>query len=238
MSFSNYVNGAARILIAIPCRNRRAIARECLPTVFQSKAPQDVVRCYNDGSFMYDAEWLRKLGADWALDCISLGIEGQRRLHFTDFDAVKDEFTHLYLTDLDAPHDPSWRAHALHLQELSGGLPCCLYNTDAHVRLEGNTIEDDPAKPYLLRRVAPGISYLLTRKHVERIMPHVDTLQHWDWQVPGLLGYRMCVARQSHISHVGHGGLHHPKDGEGDVPLNPTEWLVEKRKEIVEALKK
>lgn len=229
----------ARLLICIPCHNRRVIVRECLPTVFQSKGPQDVVRCYNDGSFMYDADWLRQLGADWAMDCVQLGIEGQRRLHFTDFGQMMDEFTHLYLCDSDSPHDPAWRAHAMHLQEISGGAPVCLYNTDAHVRLVGNTFEDDPAKPYVLRRVAPGVSYLLTRKHVERILPFVITLQHWDWQVPALLGHKMCVSRVSYCGHVGFAGIHHghaPIDG-GDVPLAPTEFVERKQKEIVEILK-
>ena len=230
---------AERLLICIPCRNRRAIVRECLPTVFQSKAPQDVVRCYNDGSTEYDAEWLRELGSDWAFDCLPLGIEGQRRLHFTDFGAMKEDFTHIYLSDSDSPHDPSWRAHALHLQEISGGLPVCLYNTQSHIRLEGNTFEDDPAKPYILRRVAPGVSYLLTRAHVERILPFVITLQHWDWQVPALLGHRMCVSRVSYCGHIGWQGLHHgsnPIDG-GDIPLAPTQWVADKQAEIVAKLR-
>lgn len=227
------------LFIAIPVHNRLDIAERCIPTVRAGMAEGDALWLFNDGS-----DDMRRVidltdDRDGLLHSRTpIGIEAQRRVHFKKFWEQTEAFTHLYLADADAPHDPNWRTHLLHLQELSGGLPVCGYNTLAHECLVGNTIEDDPTKPYLLRRVAPGISYLLTRKHVERIMPHVDTLQHWDWQVPGLLGYRMCVARQSHVSHIGQGGMHHPKEGEGDVPLNPTPWLVEKRKEIVEALKK
>jgi hypothetical protein len=228
-----------RLFIAIPVHNRLTIAEKCIPTVTVSKAPEDVLAIYDDGS--EDAERARQLSvyADMLTqfgEC--KGIEEQRRIHFREFWARRDDFTHFYLTDSDAPHDPAWREHALYLQEVSGGLPVCLYNTDAHVRLQGNTVEDLSAKPYIIRRVAPGISYLLTREHVERVMRHIELLNHWDWMVPALLKHRMCVARVSHVSHVGVGGLHHgdnPIDG-GDVPLNPTPWLVAKRKEIIESL--
>lgn len=231
----------ARLFIAIPVHNRLEIGELCIPTVYASKNPDDVLRIYDDGSDDEErAQNIGKCSDEFKRTELPIGIEGQRRANFRDFWSRKDEFTHLYLTDQDAPHDPNWRAHLLGLQEESGGLPVCGYNTMAHVSLPGNLVQDESAKPYLIRRVAPGISYLLTRQHVERVVKHVEMLNHWDWQVPGLLGYRMCIARQSQCEHIGEKGMHHPKgagyDG-GDRAINPTPWLVEKRAEIVAKLK-
>jgi hypothetical protein len=147
---------------------------------------------------------------------------------------------YLYLTDSDAIHDPSWRSEAMRLQSMAAGAPVCLYNTMAHVTIQGNTIEDDLDSDVIWRRVAPGISYWLTRDHVAKIMPFVEQLQHWDWQVPEILGHRFAVARRSYVDHIGFGGMHHPRsegfDG-GDRSLNPSVPLIRLRRQIVARLK-
>lgn len=228
-----------RIFIAIPVHNRLEIGELCVPTIFESKGPDDVLKLYDDGSQDEErAQDMARWSDEFKRTELSIGIEGQRRLHFREFWERNEEFTHFYLTDHDAPHDPEWRAHLLMLQDVSGGLPVCGYNTQAHVKLGGNLVEDLSSNPYLIRRVAPGVSYLLTRQHVERVMKHISILNHWDWMVPSLLGYRMCIARQSHVSHIGWKGMHHGQnaiDG-GDVPINPTPWLEAKRQEIIAKL--
>ncbi len=230
-----------RILICIPCHNRWRIAEQCIPTVREGMGDGDVLNLYNDGSDEYTRCFLSELGANNVhISNPGIGIERQRAMHFRDFDPEK--FTHLYLTDSDALHDPEWRAYALALQERVNFAPVCLYNTDAHVRLKGNTIINDPAKPFVVRRVAPGISYLLTADHVEvvkKALPHLPDHWHWDWTVPMLLGNAMVVSRTSYVDHIGVGGMHHPKDegyDGGDRALWPSPWLVEKRKEVVAKL--
>jgi hypothetical protein len=232
-----------RIFIAIACRNRRRIAEQCLPTMRDSAEwNHDCIALYDDGSSEYEAEWLRQFTGPSGVAVIGteqIGIQAQRRLHLSHFLGAPEAFTHLYFSDHDVLMDPTWRENALRIQQAHNNAPLCLYNTQAHARLAGNTIDDDPASEVIWRRVAPGVSYLLTREHVERLAPHIGSLQHFDWQIPALLGGRFAVTRTSYCDHIGHGGERHPAheglDG-GDRATNPTPWLVAKRAEVVARL--
>ncbi len=263
------------IMVAIPVRNRIALMQECVPTVIAGMAPWDLLCVYDDLSDQFDpADYLfidhpnknlvhapfggPKIRPEYDEGGKSIGIEAQRRNHFMEFSrrvAAGEPLTHLYLTDADAPHDPLWRRTLLNLQKSCDGAPVCGYNTDAHAKLEGNTLEDDtrteevflcgqmPVSPVIWRRFAPGVSYLLTREHVAKVcaaLPDLPEHWDWDWTVPTILGNRFAIARQSVVSHIGYGGYHHPADAGwegGDVPLNPTPWLVQKRAEIIARLK-
>lgn len=239
-----------KLLICIPVHNRRAIAEACIPTVVAGMDPHDAIAIFDDGSDGFDSGWIRGLLPFWRWNgaifhhSLGIGIEAQRRKHFECFrDMVHLGFTHLYLTDADALHDPNWRADLLRLQTKYDGLPICGYDTEAHRKINGNTVEDHGASEIIVRRVAPGISYLLTAAQagvVIRALPSLPAHWHWDWTVPALLGSRFAVTRQSVVDHLGEGGLHHPAgaglDG-GDIALNPTHWLVKKRAEVVAALK-
>ncbi len=232
---------SARILICIPCHNRRAIAEACIPTVHQGVMASDRLVIYDDASEELERPRVSHLCDDYVRNLSTpSGVELQRKRHFIDFQA--ENFTHLYLADADALHDPRWREQALWLQKNHEQAPVCLYNTDAHVRLIGNTIKDDPKSDVIWRRVAPGISYLLTAEHVAQVMkalPMMPPHWNWDWTVPALLGHRMAISRTSYVDHIGLGGMHHPAgeslDG-GDRALNPTAWLVSKRAEVVAKL--
>ena len=239
----------ARVFIAIPVHNRRRIVAQCIPTVIEGLYPLDALAIYEDGSDDVDMNalkfWTELPGDELHLFKPSIGIERQRRRHFLDFWHKVERgygFTHLYLTDSDALHDPNWRRELLRLQNKYDGDPICGYNTDAHVRLAGNTEEDDPREEVIVRRVAPGISYLLTVEHVKKViraLPMLPEHWNWDWTVPAILGNRMLITRKSVVDHIGLGGYHHPAneglDG-GDRALNPTEWLVNKRKKVVAVL--
>lgn len=228
------------ILVCIPVHNRLHIARECIPTVQAGMARSDSLAIYDDGS----SDNLGPLPG-WPGDSYhrrdeAVGIERQRKAHFREFQSEK--FTHLYLTDSDALHDPHWRDKALMLQKDAGGAPVCLYNTQAHERLPGNTVEVDGDLGIIWRRVAPGISYFLTADHVRTVcatLPHLPDHWNWDWTVPNLLGGRFAVSAVSYVDHVGHGGMHHPDneglDG-GDRATGPTPWLIQKRAEVVAKL--
>lgn len=241
----------SKLFIAIPVSNRAAIVEACLPTIESTLYDADSgVSLHGDILAIYDDASTDKASLHlWADELHTyeknIGIEGQRRIHFMDFwnQRKRHGCTHLYLTDSDAIHDPNWRAEALRLQEKYGGAPICLYNTQAHVRIAGNTIADDPAEEVIWRRSAPGISYLLTLEHVEQVVKRLPGLPphwNWDWTVPAILGHRMAVSRVNYCDHIGWGGYHHPvKEGfdGGDRCLNPTPWLIAKRIEIVEKLK-
>ena len=232
-----------RLLICIPCHNRRRVAELCLPTMRDSLHDDDWLRLYDDASSEYDAHWLAQFRPWRNGECVDrssqgvLGIQAQRRTHLKEF-LERPEFTHLYFSDHDCIHDPSWRGHALRLQADYGN-PLCLYDTEAHSRLPGNTIADAPHSEVIFRRHAPGVSYLLTRAHVERLRPHIATLEHFDWQIPDILG-PFAVSRVGYIDHIGWGGQRHPEaegiEG-GDRVKRPTDWLIAKRAEIVAKLK-
>jgi hypothetical protein len=229
-----------RILIAVAYYNRQAIAEQCVPTIRDGmKSGHDALIIYDDGSSSkaWDSETLIS-NSDKIEYGPNVGIDKQRQRHIRDFSFGWNKliYTHLYLVDSDSPHDIDWRDHALSLQERCKGAPVCLYNTKTHEAMQNNTYLVDT--DVIWRRFAPGVSYLLTAAHVEKIMPHLSTLDHWDWQVPALLGYKMVISRTSYCDHIGHGGLHDPKDGNmGDErALNPTPWLVKKREEIIKCL--
>jgi len=227
-----------RLFIAIACHNRRRIAEQCLPTVVAGMDPNDYLALFNDGSTEYDTPWLQALipSAIVITSRVPNGIQAQRRTHLDLF--LKSDATHLYLTDHDMIHDPEWRTAALGLAAEYDG-PVCLYNTDAHAKLAGNTFKDDPDEKVIRRHYAPGCSYLLRRKDVERIREFIPQLAHFDWQIPALLRYSFLTSRTSWCDHIGFGGERHPKDAgydEGDRALNPTPWLQRKRAEVVAAL--
>jgi len=232
----------ARIFIAIPLFNRRAVVEQCVPTVRVS--PDDTVILYDDGSTEYDSGFWETMnphvtGLQMAVD--SIGIDAQRKNHFKDFWARRDEFTHLYLCDSDAPHDPNWRTHALDLQARYSA-PICLYRTRTHADYDNNIFADLPSEDVIWQRFSPGVSLLLTTAHVERIMAHLpEGPWAWDWAVPGLLGYRMAVSRVSHVDHIGWHGLHdrnvEPRKVSTERCLMPTEGLKQKRGEVMGELK-
>lgn len=230
----------AVIYIAVPVRDRKAILEHCVPTIQAGMQGRDMLALYDDGSTEFDCGWLAR-----HFNCIGLwsppvGIEVQRRRHIKQFWKLheREGFTHLYLTDGDALHSPGWRYAALALQHKYGGAPVCLYDTLAHAHLYGNTLSEDDEVVW--RRFAPGISYFLTVEHVAQIMPHLDQMTNFDWQIPEWLGFRFAVSRRSYVDHIAAGGLHwQAKDGldGGDRCQNPTEWLQDKRKEVIAALK-
>lgn len=221
-----------RLFIAIPCYNRREIAGRCIPTVFASKAPQDHLAVYDDGS---DEPFIIP-ECDEIVRTESMGIDAQRRQHFLDFWKRRDEFTHLYLTDSDAPHDPRWREHALSLQA-EYRAPVCLYRTQTHADYEHNVYRDDPNERVVWQRFAPGVSYLLDLAMVSKVVRFMPERWSWDWNVPGMLGYKMAISRVSYCDHIGRGGLHDPECGIGpERAINPTPFLVCKREEIINEL--
>ena len=229
----------ARILICIPVRDRMSIAEQCIPTVAKSIDPVDNLIICDDGSKEPLPSEVR-LAADVIISGPTIGVENHRRRHFQMM-VESPQYTHLYLTDADAIHDPQWRSKLLALQARLGDVPVCGYNTLAHENLIGNTLVEN--QDHLIRVFAPGVSYLLTRKHCDAVSKYLktDPRDHWnwDWTVPAILGRRFAISRPSYVDHIGFGGMHHPKKegyDAGDRAVDPTPWLVEKRKEIVNTL--
>lgn len=239
---------SARIYIAIPVHNRIEIARECVATIGDTLCEGgnskhgDVLAVFDDAS---DAESHDLRGYDeYHRSPVCRGIEEMRKHHFTYFHhSVPKVFTHLYLCDSDSVHDPNWRSVLLGLQSKYGGAPICGYDTQSHRRLGGNVKEEHGDA--LIQCFAPGISYLLTREHVEKVVRWLDATPNcnwaFDWQVPALLGYRFVISCPSVVEHIGWGGRHHPEGADwdgGDRAHNPTPAVAKLRAEIVGRLRK
>lgn len=234
----------ARLMICIPFHDRKRIVEQCLPTIVSAMGPEDSLLLCDDGSKEYRPEWLRQWSTSIAFSRKPIGVEAWRRLHLTQFwNLARMEITisptHLLFLDSDAFVDPAMRWNLLRLQAESGWLLMCGYNTVAHSGMAGNTLEDDPKSEIIYRHYAPGICYLLTLEHVAKIMPHIENITNFDWNIPDILGGRCAISRTSYVDHIGFGGLRHPKDAGydgGDRATNPTPFLVEKRREIVKKL--
>lgn len=225
----------SKILICVLCQNRKLQTQFALETLKASKAPEDELVAFNDGSTHYDSTWLEQWADKVVSTFESKGIEWHRKEQLWWF--RKTDHSHLYFTDNDTIHDPAWRENALRIQSEKGNPPLCLYNTEAHVRLPGNTLTDNPESDVIWRRYAPGVSYLLTREHVEKL--DLSRILCFDWNIPDQLGNLFAVTRTSWLDHIGAGGYHHDGsagfDG-GDRCLNPTPFLIQKRAEVVKAL--
>ncbi len=234
-----------RILICIAAHNRKRVAELCLPTIAPTLQPDDALLLFDDCSKEFDVNWLTQFlrpncPGDDSVSLMTgcpIGIQAMRRNHLNRF--LRSNYTNLLLTDHDIFHDPDWRYHALRLQASYGYKPLCLYNTRAHSEMPNNTISDNPTSDVIWRRFAPGCSYFLTREHAEALRNSIDTLDHFDWTLPILIG-PFATSRVSYCDHIGWGGQRHPATAgfdEGDRATNPTEWLRNKRAEIVAKLK-
>jgi len=222
-----------RLMICIPCKDRREVVEQCLPTMFASKYEGDYVRCYNDGSSTYDAAWLESLGADWAMNFSGMGVDAQRRMHILDFMERADEFTHLYFTDSDTLHDPHWRERLLEIHARTGAITCG-YNTDTHEKYEKNTFKREPG--IIWRRFAPGVSMLMSREQVKKIADSLPSRWSFDWHIPGLFNYRCAISEVSFADHIGDRGMHdlsEPGHVSSERAVNPTSFLVQKRMEVL-----
>lgn len=244
LRFGAKIESDARFYIAVPTKNRKALIAPCFSTLRAGMVAGDQLVAYDDGSKEFGPGYLIEVGADhYNHSPESIGIERQRRQHFFDFLAQPEDVTHLYLTDSDTIHDPEWSGVALD-RSIRRLAPVCLYNTQSHVRLENNLVQDDPKRSYLVRRFAPGVSYLLTRDMVKKVCAFLHSVDpkahwHWDWTVPNILGNHMIISRTCYVDHLGLGGMHHPPaegwEG-GDRALSPTAWLIKKRAEVIATL--
>jgi len=233
-----------KLLIVVACFNRPTHTRHCLETLAASKAPQDILCCFDDGSTEYHAGFLGSFAELNFNTNRRIGIHAQRILHFQfagEMMGKIPEITRLYLTDNDTIHDPHWRDNLVQVQDEYDGALVCGYDTLSHSTLPGNTWRDDPGERVIWRKYAPGVSYLLTADHVTVVNGRRNMLQAgWDWIVPDLLGNCCAITRQGWLDHIGFGGDRHPSDDGpegGDRVANPTAWLQRKRAEVIAELK-
>jgi len=219
---------AKRTLISIAAWNRPEVTRLCAECLWQNRG-LCTVEIWDDHSDQYEAHFLRDFCHQVRRAPRKLGIDSLRFLAMRDF-LERDEFDFLYFTDNDALHDPSFVERLAKLYE-SSPLPISLYNSPIHN--DANLTLGRKAEGYL-RRIAPGISMLLTRPMVKKICRGLaDLLQlpatTWDTLSCQLLGLPWLISQPSFVEHLGAGGLHN-LDFECDRAIEPTALLQDLRR--------
>lgn len=235
---------SASLRICVSVHNRLKLAGLCIPTIRAGMAKDDALIIHDDGSdeglYGDDVFKVLKDATGVTMSRPRIGIDAVRRQQILEFWGNREihGHSHLALIDSDVIAHPSWREIALSLQDDHGGVPVCLYRTQTHEDYKNNVFRNDEAENVLWQRFAPGVFYLLTLAHCEKLAVMMPERIAWDWWVPGILGYRMAVSRTSYVDHIGWGGMHDPQDGSvgPEMAKNPTPWLVEKRKDIIAAL--
>jgi hypothetical protein len=219
------------ILIEVHCYNRRAITEIVLRQLYENRRGHDML-IVNDHSTEYDNQWL----SQWATKTLSYPnkesintLKHRAFKHFLDTD-----YTHLYMCDNDAFHTSDYIAQLDYLHRETHGLPVTLYRSSfiqekySHV---STVIEEHP--DYEIRRgLCGGISVLLSRAHVERIVHRMsprewngDTKPAWDSLIWEYLETPYAVPHMSYVEHYGAHGVNH-KTMDSDHALNPSSEIL------------
>ena len=168
---------------------------------------------------------------------VKLGVDRLHWLILRDF-FEKTDYQFLYLTENDALHDSRFVERLAMLYD-SSRLPVCLYNSPVHEAQKWTLLRKED---YWLRRAGTGLSMLLTRPMVGKILAGLrHDLENpelaWDLACCQQLGLPWAISAPSFVEHLGAGGLH-SVDYEGDRALAPSQELVEMRAALLETLPK
>jgi hypothetical protein len=242
-----------KTLIAIPVYNRLKVSQLCLQSIYRNRE-SSVVHVYDDHSSEFSGDVLAPFCDElfrlpprnrpvfkMESNTQGMGVQHLRWYQFRDF-LNRPEFDHLYLTDSDALHDPSYMEMLQLLEEMLDKtrqkIPICLYNSRFHCspsnNMAGNT-------RLILRKSAPGISHFYTRDMVARIVCRLDALKSdpdygWDYIAPQLLGLPFLTTANSFVEHFGAvvGSMHtRAGDWNRDRAINPTSYLAKLRGPII-----
>lgn len=233
------------ILILIPTFNRKKITEISLEQTYKNKRTQDFIQVYDDHSTDYPAEHLTKFCNEVVILPQKMGIHYLRWYQFKFF--LKTKYKFLYMTDSDMFHDQSYISKLLELyfsfevklNDKKSRLPVTLYNSIFHNH-PNNLYKE--YKNALVRKTAPGASMFFDRAMVEVIVKRLDQQvswpnASWDYIVSDFLRLPFITPKISYVEHFGAGGLHNAEsDYDRCRASNPSEFLKEARKELLEYL--
>jgi len=245
-----------RLLIAIATYNRPIITDLCLKNIQLVRDSGTKVVIYDDCSEVYSLEYLSKYADQVVRFDVRRGIEKSRAKAFRDFHSTYIEYDLLYLTDNDAIHDPIFtellRSIFMGQNQYSSEVhPVGLFNSAFHqTRLMAENAN------FFLYETCPGISMCFTRKMVEKIVEYLDanplaeSEYGWDMNWPKVLQIPFLLPKISYVEHFARdrfeAGMHSSNSGleiydswldfERDRALNPSEYLVGIRMEIIKKI--
>jgi hypothetical protein len=225
------------ILIVVSAFNRKKITRLSLAQTKRYKETYCHLQLYNDHSTEYDNSFLEPLADEVIILPEKMGIHDLRYYQLRNF--LETDFDFMYMTDNDIIHDPQYIKVLETLYNIGDcKLPVCLYNSPYH--------SDDKTVLYnkrgiMIKKTAPGVSMFLDRKMVEKIVNALNKIGNdhdmygWDYMVIAYLGLPWISPEISFLEHYGGGGLHNI-DFEIDRAINPTQYLKDRRNDIIKYL--
>lgn len=226
-----------KILISVSAYNRKKITQLSLAQTMRYRTPSSChVQVYNDQSTEYGSAFLVPYADEVIQLPAKMGIHALRWHQFRKF--MDSDFDLLYLTDNDVIHDPQYIRVIEALYEIgSRSLPVCLYNSIYHMQPETILC---CRNGLMLKKTAPGISMLLDRKMVGKILSARDAAgEHqtlsWDYAATEYLGLPWITPETSFLEHFGAGGIHND-DYNRDRALYPTPYLQERRDSLLQYL--
>ena len=233
-----------KLLIEVQCYNRKPITEIVLKQIVDNKQFADL-RIVNDFSTEYDNEWLSQFSDNVISYEKKLTINVLKYRTFKNF--LSTDYTHLYMCDNDAFHDPNFISELKFLSQFN--LPVTLYRS-SFIHSFGTGVHKylEIFPTYSLKKgLFGGISVLLNREHVENIVKNLPPedkwvefcrVNAWDSQIQRMISPDMnyIISNESFVQHFGSGGQNH-KNNDDDLALNPTEYLKSINKEILDKLK-
>lgn len=215
------------------------------------------VYIHDDGSTQYDAAWLGQFGDRVFTHPHGCGgRKGVKNLRSNIVKSLlgnfrpevfqpwlKEDFgdsgpTYLYMVDSDGYHDPFFFYRIHEIMELYPKWgTICLYNAQFHSpkngRKEASYIDDKT----VLRGMNPGISMFFRIQDFKDNPTKVQVPdgRGWDGYYSQTISRRRVITSLvSFVEHIGFGGFHNISSWERDRALNPTNHLVEVRKNVIE----
>jgi tetratricopeptide (TPR) repeat protein len=233
--FGSYTDGS--ILICVSAYNRKEITRLSLEQTKRYKGPGCYLQVYDDHSTEYHRNFLEPYADEVVYLPHKMGIHNMRMHQFRKF--LETNFDYLYMTDNDIIHDPSYVSVLKALYEAGNRrLPVCLFNSRVHMVPDNILLHKNGI---ILKRLASGVSMFYDRRMVEKIVSRADKANEdheilaWDYRVMAYLNLPWITSETSYLEHFGSGGIHN-YDNEMDRALNPTRYLQERRKPILDYL--
>jgi len=245
-----------RLLVALATYERPHITELCLQNLQAIRHNPDVrIVIYDDASTQYDIPYLIKYSDEVIKFKKNVGIERSRARAFRDFIHRFQEFDLLYLTDNDSIHDPLFAEYLINIftgmREADKRWPVGLFNSRFHKK----SIVAENLQFYL-SKTCPGISQCYDRSMAGKIVNLLDSHPlaeediQWDYKWPEILNCEFLISKMSYVEHfsrdVHEGGLHSPfsgvnkeaflKDIENDAAINPSEFLINAKTEIIDKL--
>lgn len=244
-----------KILVAVAVHNRVNVSKICLDNLAELVAPMHRLVIYDDASTSFPDGFLEKYTTEVVRFPVNLGVGYSRYCALQDFLFRYSDFDLLYLTDNDTFHD--YRAltllsHIFYLQDqlTPSPRPVGLYNSKFHE--SARIAKNSTIGLYL---TCPGVSMCLTREMAKTMFsgllksPQLIN-SSWDFTWPPFLGKNFIIPSHSYVEHFARdreqSGLHSNNSGleyysaqadfDRDRALNPTNFLVSKRDDIIKKI--